>query len=104
MSSSVVSEKIQVSKTSKLGYANGKIQPSEPKTKNGKGKTVISCSNCNKPVSRPLVMLNFEGGKTRLVNVCPYWKHRLEQVKEEATSEPQFQFRKQNSIEKKVKD
>ena len=104
VASSVVSEKIQVSKTSKLGYANGKKQPSEPKAKNGKGKTVISCPNCNKPVSRPLVMLNFEGGKTRLVNVCPYCNHRLEKVKDEATSEPQFHVRNQNSIQKEIKD
>ena len=104
VASSVVSENIQVPKTSKLGLTNGKKQVSEVKSKNSKGKTVVSCSNCNKPVSRPLVMLNFEGGKTRLVNVCPYCNHKLEQVKDEATSEPQFHVRNQNGIQKEIKD
>jgi uncharacterized Zn-finger protein len=36
------------------------------------GSMVISCPTCKKVFSRPLVMLNFEGGKTKLVNVCPY--------------------------------
>jgi uncharacterized Zn-finger protein len=36
------------------------------------GSMVISCPACKKVFSRPLVMLNFEGGKTKLVNVCPY--------------------------------
>jgi uncharacterized Zn-finger protein len=38
---------------------------------------VISCPACKKVFTRPLVMLNFEGGKTRLVNVCPYCNHVL---------------------------
>jgi uncharacterized Zn-finger protein len=38
---------------------------------NGRG-IVISCSACHKVVSKPLVMLDFSGGKARLVNVCPY--------------------------------
>ncbi|MGB8781316.1 MAG: hypothetical protein WCD81_11805 [Candidatus Bathyarchaeia archaeon] len=38
-----------------------------------KGRTiVISCSSCKRVVSKPLVMLDFSGGKAKLVNVCPY--------------------------------
>jgi len=33
---------------------------------------VVSCPGCKKVFSKPLVMLDFGGGKTRLVNVCPY--------------------------------
>jgi uncharacterized Zn-finger protein len=39
--------------------------------------TSISCPNCKKVFTRPLVMLNFENGKNRLVNVCPYCSHVL---------------------------
>jgi uncharacterized Zn-finger protein len=38
---------------------------------NGRG-IVISCSSCKKVVSKPLVMLDFNSGKAKLVNVCPY--------------------------------
>ena len=38
-----------------------------------KGSTTgTSCSCCNRVVSKPLVMLDFSGGKAKLVNVCPY--------------------------------
>lgn len=38
---------------------------------------LISCPHCKRVFSRPLVMLDFSGGKTRLVNVCPYCNHTL---------------------------
>jgi hypothetical protein len=38
---------------------------------------VISCPNCGKFFSRPLIMLDFSGGKTRLVNICPFCNHVL---------------------------
>lgn len=38
---------------------------------------VISCPNCKRVFGKPLVMLDFSGGKTRLVNVCPYCNHVL---------------------------
>jgi uncharacterized Zn-finger protein len=33
---------------------------------------LASCPKCKKVFGKPLVMLDFGGGKTRLVNVCPY--------------------------------
>lgn len=33
---------------------------------------VISCPNCKKVFSKPLIMLDFSGKQTKLVNVCPY--------------------------------
>jgi uncharacterized protein with PIN domain len=33
---------------------------------------IISCPNCKKMFSKPLVMLDFSNKKTQLVNVCPY--------------------------------
>ncbi len=38
---------------------------------------VISCPNCGKFFSRPLIMLDFSAGKTRLVNICPFCNHVL---------------------------
>ena len=34
--------------------------------------SVTSCSCCKRAVTKPLVMLDFSGGKAKLVNVCPY--------------------------------
>jgi hypothetical protein len=36
-----------------------------------------SCPHCNKIFGRALVMLDFRGGKNRLVSVCPYCNHVL---------------------------
>ena len=37
------------------------------------GRTIlISCPSCKKVFSKPLVMLDFPGGKAKLVSVCPY--------------------------------
>jgi len=41
---------------------------------------VVSCPGCKKVFSKPLVMLDFSGGKTRLVNVCPYCNRVLGDV------------------------
>jgi uncharacterized Zn-finger protein len=38
---------------------------------------VISCPSCKRVFGKPLVMLDFSGKKTRLVNVCPYCNHVL---------------------------
>ena len=59
---------------------------------NGNSSMVISCPSCKKVFSRPLVMLNFEGGKTRLVNVCPYCNHVLGNAENEQTSKSDFQI------------
>jgi hypothetical protein len=36
-----------------------------------------TCPKCRKVFSKPLTMLDFSNGKTRLVNVCPYCSHIL---------------------------
>jgi len=46
----------------------------EAKENNG---LLISCPHCKKVFNRPLVMLDFSSGKTRLVNICPYCNHTL---------------------------
>ena len=53
---------------------------------------VISCPSCKKVFGRPLVMLNFEGGKTKLVNVCPYCNHVLGNAENEQTPKSDFQI------------
>jgi len=68
----------------------------KPKEKENNGREngnsmVISCPSCKKVFSRPLVMLNFEGGKTRLVNVCPYCNHVLGSAEDEKSQKQDFQ-------------
>jgi uncharacterized Zn-finger protein len=53
---------------------------------------VISCPSCKKVFSRPLVMLNFEGGKTKLVNVCPYCNNVLGSAENEQAPKSDFQI------------
>jgi uncharacterized Zn-finger protein len=51
--------------------SGGRVQPLR------ENHMVISCPNCKRVFGKPLVMLDFSGGKTRLVNVCPYCNHVL---------------------------
>ena len=53
---------------------------------------VISCPKCKKMFGRPLVMLNFEAGKNRLVNVCPYCSHVLGSAENEQSYKSDFQI------------
>jgi uncharacterized Zn-finger protein len=53
------------------------ITTEEPKTKTTDKQTPAQvptgvCPSCKKTFGQPLVMLDFEGGKSKLVNVCPY--------------------------------
>jgi uncharacterized Zn-finger protein len=43
-----------------------------PKTVENNNVSGITCPYCKKVSSRALVMLDFSGGKNRLVSVCPY--------------------------------
>jgi uncharacterized Zn-finger protein len=52
----------------------------------------FSCPNCKKTFSRPLVMLHFEFGKNRLVNVCPYCSHVLESAENKQMYKSDFQI------------
>ena len=45
-----------------------------------------------KVFGRPLVMLNFENGKNKLVNVCPYCSYLLEDAKNIQSSKLDFRM------------
>jgi len=54
-----------------------KAKPAPKQIKQNSTKTQSAttnglCPSCKKSVGQPLVMLDFEGGKSKLVNVCPY--------------------------------
>ncbi|MCJ7713188.1 hypothetical protein MUO66_01840 [Candidatus Bathyarchaeota archaeon] len=71
-----------------------------PKRKNENNESknmIISCPNCKKVFGRPLVMLNFEGGKTKLVNVCPYCNNSLDQTNNDENSDADVHIRGQDS-------
>jgi len=46
----------------------------------------ISCPACKKSFGRALVMLDFRGGKNRMVSVCPYCNHVLGYTGEEKSA------------------
>jgi uncharacterized Zn-finger protein len=50
----------------------------------GQNHMLVSCPKCRRVFGKPLVMLDFSGGKTKLVNVCPYCNHVLSRDGEEA--------------------
>ena len=64
----------------------------ELKAKVKENNSGTCCPSCKKVFSRPLVMLNFENGKNRLVNVCPYCNHVLENAENKQTSNSDFQI------------
>jgi len=50
----------------------------EPKIVGNNNADGIHCPNCGKVFSRALVMLDFRGGKHKLVSVCPYCNYVLD--------------------------
>ncbi len=50
----------------------------------------ISCPNCKKVFGRALVMLDFRGGKNRMVSVCPYCNSVLGYTGEEKAENESF--------------
>jgi uncharacterized Zn-finger protein len=67
-----------------------KPQDVKAKVKENTNVTGVTCPNCKKVFGRPLVMLNFENGKNRLMNVCPYCSHVL--GNSENKQEPKSEF------------
>jgi hypothetical protein len=63
------------------------------RVENGNGRSNgggISCSHCKKVFSRALVMLDFRGGKNRMVSVCPYCNYVLGYTSEEKAPNESF--------------
>ncbi len=61
------------------------VQEQRPKTSKqskGNAKAADTCPSCKKAFTQPLVMLDFEGGKSKLVNVCPYCNQVLGNAEE----------------------
>lgn len=95
---------LEVWRFAKGGEIVVKGKPIKPTSRSAKdveqNHMLISCPKCGRVFSKPLVMLDFSSGKTRLVNVCPYCNHVLnletETVKEDV--------RVADLDEKKVKD
>ena len=61
--------------------------------------TVISCPSCRKVFGRPMVMLNFQGGKTRLINVCPFCNQELGSAEESAKPNTEIHIKDQETTE-----
>jgi hypothetical protein len=63
----------------------------------------ISCPHCHKVFSRALVMLDFRGGKHKLVSVCPYCNYVLGSTSEEKRTGVNLQVTGSASPDEKVK-
>ncbi|MHA2324118.1 MAG: hypothetical protein ACXACB_01870 [Promethearchaeota archaeon] len=85
----------------KIGEKKPKV--SSRVVRSDKGNMIISCPNCKKVFKRPMVMLNFEGGKTRLVNVCPYCNHGLGEADNNGKSNTEFHIQGQDESEQDQK-
>ena len=57
-----------------------------------RGSMLFVCSKCGKRFSRPILMLDFSGGKTRLVNVCPFCGAKLGENGDEVGREFEVRF------------
>jgi hypothetical protein len=66
--------------------------PQDLKAKSKENKNGMCCPSCKKVFSRPLVMLNFEDGKNRLDNVCPYCYHVLGTAENDEMSKSDFRI------------
>jgi hypothetical protein len=63
----------------------------------------ISCPHCHKVFSRALVMLDFRGGKHKLVSVCPYCNYVLGNTSEEKRADSSVQVVGSANPNEKVK-
>jgi hypothetical protein len=68
------------------------VVPQDLKAKATENKKGTCCPSCKKVFSRPLVMLNYNNGKRRIVNVCPYCYHVIGNAEKDKTSESNFQI------------
>jgi hypothetical protein len=69
------------------------IKEAAVKAENGNGNgngSGISCPNCKRVFGKALVMLDFHGGKNRMVSVCPYCNAVLGYTGEECISNESF--------------
>jgi uncharacterized Zn-finger protein len=76
-----VPERIQIvpqKASSPLGPVKVVSQREVVKGGESSNREELSCPHCKKVFSKPLVMLDFQCGKSQLVSVCPYCNHVLE--------------------------
>lgn len=73
-----------------------------PMVENGNGGG-IACPHCHKVFSRALVMLDFRGGKHKLVSVCPYCNYVLGNTSEERRADDNVHVASSASPDEKVK-
>ena len=66
-----------------------------------RGSMLFACSKCGKRFSRPILMLDFSGGKTRLVNVCPFCGARLGENGSETGREFEVRFGEEEVVRDK---
>jgi hypothetical protein len=76
-------------------------EPKESSAMKENGPQGLACPNCHKISSRPLVMLDFAEGKTKLVNVCPYCSFTLGEVDNQEKSDDRIHVENAEKIKQK---
>ncbi len=61
---------------------------------------VVNCPKCHKVFGKPLNMLDFSSGKTRLVSVCPYCNHVLGDSESESSVEVRVAESEEQAVSK----
>lgn len=93
---SIFATLLSFTKTGEVPETKAKRQPRPQPVVGEERKMVdnhmlVSCPSCKKVFGKPLVMLNFEDGKTQLVNVCPYCNHTLGNAEKRENGNVDFQ-------------
>lgn len=58
----------------------------------------IRCSHCGKAFTQPLRMLDFQGDRPRIVNICPFCNEIIQTApKQESEEDERFLFRRKNN-------
>jgi len=60
---------------------------------------LLKCSHCGKAFTQPLRMLDFQGDRPRIINICPFCNEIIPSVspKNEKDQDKRFQFRKKDN-------
>jgi hypothetical protein len=95
MSSFIAGRKMNAVSRRPMQPQAAKVQPrpvvrEAPKTSQSGKRNAIACPNCKKVFSRALVMLDFRGGKNRMVSVCPYCNYVLGTARDERGLDENF--------------
>jgi hypothetical protein len=99
----MVQQKVRMPQQAPRVAAQSPVREPPPKVVVENGSGGISCPHCHKVFSRALVMLDFRGGKHKLVSVCPYCNYVLGNTSEQKRADVNLQVNNSANPDEKVK-